>query len=305
MADPVLRVMRPGEEPEVAALIHFSTNAWYVKNGRPPVFQCRPEDCLLFTDVYGDLDPGCCLVMEEAETGRIVGSCFHHPRSTHHSVGIVNVHPDCSGQGLAGRMMARVFELAGDLPVRLVSSAMNLDSFSLYTRSGFVPRQIFQDLLVRVPQAGFGTRPSPGVRPAVLSDVPQIAALERRLGGIERAGDWEYFIRNIRGIWRVFVLEKADGSLTGALASVDAAASCLVGPGAGETGEIMLALILAQLEALSGKTPVILVPVDATDVVQSLYRLGARNCELHVAQVRGLWQSPQGLVIPTFMPESG
>ena len=32
------------------------------------------------------------------------------------------------------------------LPVRLVSSAQNLDSFSLYTRQGFTPIQTFQDL---------------------------------------------------------------------------------------------------------------------------------------------------------------
>ena len=36
----------------------------------------------------------------------------------------------------------------------LISSAMNLDSFSLYNRVGFRPRMVFQDTLLSVPETG-------------------------------------------------------------------------------------------------------------------------------------------------------
>ena len=38
---------------------------------------------------------------------------------------------------------------------------------------------------------------------------------------------------------------------------------------------------------------------------EHLYALGAKNCELHFAQVRGAWTAPAGVVMPTFMPETG
>jgi hypothetical protein len=66
-----------------------------------------------------------------------------------------------------------------------------------------------------------------------------------------------------------------------------------------------LALITAQLEAHAPENPVVLVPARATGLVQALYAAGARNVELHVAQVRGDALEPKGIVIPTFLPESG
>ena len=33
---------------------------------------------------------------------------------------------------------------------------MNLDSFTLYNRCGFVPRQVFQDMYIEIPEGGLG-----------------------------------------------------------------------------------------------------------------------------------------------------
>ena len=38
---------------------------------------------------------------------------------------------------------------------------------------------------------------------------------------------------------------------------------------------------------------------------ETLYGWGVRNCEPHFAQVRGAFQPPTGLIMPTFMPETG
>ena len=65
--------------------------------------------------------------------------------------------PDFFGQGIARSLLTKIIQIANDqsLPVRLVSSAQNLDSFSLYTRQGFSPIQAFQDMYLEVPEEGF------------------------------------------------------------------------------------------------------------------------------------------------------
>jgi len=40
-------------------------------------------------------------------------------------------------------------------------------------------------------------------------------------------------------------------------------------------------------------------------VVQALYAWGARNCEVHFAQIKGKFQAFNGVIMPTFMPETG
>ena len=65
------------------------------------------------------------------------------------------------------------------------------------------------------------------------------------------------------------------------------------------------ALIHHELNHHRGDTPVWLIPSERITLVQQMYAWGARNCEIHFAQVRGHWSCPQGIVMPTFMPETG
>src|SRR5579859_3794391 len=189
-----IRAMRSDEKLRVAELIFDSTNAWYQRAGKGPIFRFGPESCLLFCDVYEDLDPGCCVVAEDEASGRLMGSCFYHPRETHVSLGIMNVHPDYFGRGVAGKLLRFITDYADGpgMPVRLVSSAMNLDSFSLYTRAGFTPRSTFQDILFTVPSGGMGQTPC--VRDATLADVEKMVALEEQISGIRRGKDFAYFV---------------------------------------------------------------------------------------------------------------
>src|SRR3954465_5707986 len=141
-----LRAMRGDEWDEVASLICISTNYWYEAQRGFRAFASGPESCRLFPEVYEELDPGCCVGAEDSASGRLMGSCFYHPRETHVSLGIMNVHPNHFGRGGAGGRLRLGTDRAAreGKPTRLVSSAMNLDSFSLYTRAGFVPRAAFQ-----------------------------------------------------------------------------------------------------------------------------------------------------------------
>ena len=304
-----IRPMRRDEWEDVAELIHESTNAWYVANGKKPIFNGPPSDAMLFCEVYEALDPSHCLVAESSSDHRIAASCFYHPRPTHLSLGIMNVHPDFFGQGLAGALLSRIIEFAKvrELPVRLVSSAQNLDSFSLYTRKGFVPFLSFQDLYIEIPENGPDFAPSdqPFIEEASMKDLAEMVELERELSGIERSKDYAYFIANELGIWRTLTYRDEDSRLLGFLSSVNHPGSRMIGPGVARTEEIAVALLAKQLDGFRGLCPVFLLPVTASHAVRTAYSWGAKNCEVHFAQCLGRYQPPKGVVFPTFMPETG
>ena len=309
MSELAIRAMRRDEWGEVAELVRVSTNHWYASHGRGEIFTGPADATRLFCEVYEALDPGCCVVAQDGQTGRLVGSCFYRRRDTHVALGIMNAHPDFFGRGVARRLLTHVTNYADDrdLPIRLVSSAINLDSFSLYSRAGFVPRIAFQDMIVDVPPEGLDITAGGAdrVRPAVADDVPAMVDLEAELVGIRREKDYRFFIENRMGIWHTLVMESPDGVLEGFLGSVAHPGSNLFGPGVMRDASSALALIAAQLDHHRGRTPVFLVPCESARLVQTLYRWGARNCELHFAQVRGAFEPPSGLIMPTFMPETG
>ena len=304
--------MLPNEQHDVASLIRESTNCWYEANGRAAIFTGEPSSTKLFCDVYEALDPGCCLLAVVKETGQIAASCFYHSRLTHVSIGIMNVHPEHFGKGLARQLLDRIVRLSDEQnkPMRLVSSAMNLDSFSLYTRGGFVPRQIFQDMTLAIPEEGLVERAIPGihrVRDAHLDDLQNIVQLEQELCFIEREKDHLFFLYDSMKIWNVCVIESEDTKqIDGVLVSVKHPGSTMLGPGFMRSEEDALALIRYQLDHYHrGGQPVWLVPSSCHSLVSKLYSWGAKNCEVHFGQTRGKWQQPRGVTMPTFMPETG
>jgi GNAT superfamily N-acetyltransferase len=295
---------------EVAKLIFDSTNSWYQKNRGVSIFQCKPHDVRLFCEVYERLDPGCCLIARSALDQRIIGSCFYHPRESHVSLGIMNVHPQACGQGVARALLDVIIQHAEELglPLRLVSSAMNLDSFSLYTRAGFVPRQLYQDFLLNVPGEGMqgidpGYQTPPAIRPARIEDVPAMRELEEIVSGIGRSQDYAHFINNELGIWHCSVFDGPDGIL-GWIASINHPASSMIGPCVAADSGSAIELLRSELEYRRGQQVVFLVPADSTPLVRAAYEMGAKNCELHLLQVRGQFLPLKGISLPTFMPET-
>lgn len=301
--------MRPDDFAEVAELIFLSTNSWYERRLGHAIFQCAPEECRVFCEVYEDLDPGCALVVENSKTGTIVGSCFYHPREMHVSLGIMNVHPNYFGRGVAGRLLDRIIDVATDreLPLRLVSSALNLDSYSLYNRVGFTPFAIFQDLLIEVPGDGIpeDVVGLPEVRRAEPSDLVAMGAVEFEVSGISRERDYCYFIENGADLWETWVSLNEEGEVDGFLVSIDHPASRMIGPGVARTAAGAEALLRAQLDRFRGRQVVFLLPSSDTELIGKAYGWGARNCELHFGQVLGEAQPISGVVMPTFLPESG
>ncbi len=308
MPDMKIRSMLKEDAAEVAELIYVSINEWYQRYGRPRPFRGSTADTEVYFNVYNKLDPGCGLVAENPRNGRLMGSCFYHPRETHVSLGIMNVHPNYSGQGVAGALVRYItdFADAAGKPVRLVSSAINLDSFSVYNRAGFVPRRLYQDMYLRMPDEGLkGTVPGQeNVREARSADAGAMADLEQELMHIRREKDYRYLLTNEDGFWHASVYRNQQGALDGFLISCGHPGCNMIGPGVARTEEVAAALLTVELDHHKGRTPVFLIPVECSKLVRNLYRQGARNCELHFSQVRGPYPSMRGVFMPSFLPET-
>lgn len=294
---------------EVAELIYRSLNDWYrIHRGIDP-FVRNKESMLLFPRVYESLDPGCCVVAIDPESGRIAATSFFHPRPTHISLGILNAHPDYWGKGAAGVVLDEICHISEKekLPLRLVSSAVNFESFNLYNSRSFVPFAFFQDMSVKVPESGFEVMPPEGetLIDATPSDAAEMADLEYRLYGIRRESDLRYFIENKEGIWGMSLSRNlATGRITGFCASVCDPGSNMVGPGCAESETEAAALIRRELNRYPGKSPVWLIPSNALELRREMFKLGARNTETHIAQICGGEAFVKGIFLPSFMPET-
>ena len=205
-------------------------------------------------------------------------------------------------------MMEEVIGRAGGMPLRLVSSAMNLDSFSLYTRLGFVPQRVYQDMVLRVPEDGLGVEGIDGlrVRRAWMEDAERMADLEMELSGIRRERDFRHLIGNADGVWRMWLAEGEGGELLGFLGAVLHPGVRMLGPGLAVDERVAGRMLRAVLDAeFRGVEALWLVPADCAELVRECYGMGARNVELHLGSVRGGGALMSGVVFPTFMPESG
>ena len=110
MPDMNLRSMTDDDRAEVAELIYASINVWYNRHGLPDIFRGGPEVTEIFYDVYNVLDPGFDIVAENPRTGRLMGSCFFHPREHHVSLGIMNVHPNYFGCGVGKALLKHIVD---------------------------------------------------------------------------------------------------------------------------------------------------------------------------------------------------
>lgn len=305
-----LRPLLPADHAAAATLLHQSLVHWYESRLRQGYrFGDSPDPFLLIPEVYAELDPEHAIAACDPGTGELLGLCFVHPRETHHAVGIVATSPAAGGRGVARAMMTEVIRRAraAGQPVRLVSSLLNLDSFSLYTRIGFVPGTVFQDLLFNIPDAGLPTPPPAGanrVRLARSGEASALADFEFLLRGIRREQDYRFFLENRVGQWRIHVSEDDAGQINGFLVTSLNPAMTMLGPGVADSESTGAALVWTALNALPGQSYVLLAPADSPELIQTLYSWGGRNIELHIAQCHGPTPTSRGLTFPTFLPES-
>jgi len=307
----LLRPLADDDRSAYSHMLHRAFNTWYGARGWPSdYFGCTPEQAGIFLDIYGDISPGRSIAAFDPDNGEIMGACFYHPREHHVSLGIMSVSPDHFRRGVGRALLNHIvdFTESNQYPaLRLVGSAINMDSFSLYNRSGFVPRGSYHDMVIVVPASGLSVDYPlrKQVRDATLTDLDAMAALEMEVSGISRVSDYRYAVENPRGALHAQVFENGDGSLEGFMISIKCPALNMLGPCVARSEKATLALLLQATERFRGQVPLFVIPMDKRELVETLYDWGARNVETHLFQVRGKFQPFNGVSLPSFLPETG
>lgn len=307
----LLRPLTDDDRDVYAQMLHRSFNTWYGAHGWPSdYFGCAPEQAGIFLDIYNDISPDCSIAAFDPNSGKLMGACFYHPREHHVSLGVMSVNADYFQCGVGRALVNHIVDFTeshGYAALRLVSSAMNMNSFSLYNRSGFIPRGSYHDMVLPVPIAGLQVRYPlrDKVRSAAPTNVDAMAALEMEVSGISRVIDYRYAIENPRGVLQALVLENSDGAIDGFMISIKHPSLNMLGPCVARSEKATLALLLQATERFRGAVPLFVVPMDKRKLVETLYDWGARNVETHLFQVRGKFQAFNGVSLPSFLPETG
>jgi len=308
----ILRPLSPEDVTEYADLLYVSFNFWYWKHGwGRDYFSCAPHETAIFYQIYNDLTPGCNVAAFEPGSGRMTGACFYHPREYHVSLGIMSVHPNYLGKGVGRRLVNHIIAYTEDngyKACRIASSAINMDSFSLYNRAGFIPRVAHQDMVINVPATGIASPPVAGqelVREATAADVAGMGDLEMTVSNIRREMDYRYAIANPRQALHATVYENDQQTIDGFMISVKHPALNMLGPCVARSEEVALALIRNELERFRSTGALLVIPMQKRKLVEQLYLWGAVNVETHLLSVRGEFREFNGVNMPSFLPETG
>jgi ribosomal protein S18 acetylase RimI-like enzyme len=308
----ILRSLKDNDVPEHADLLYSSFNSWYWKHGwGKDYFGCSPQETSIFYDIYNDLTPGCSIAAFDDKTGRMMGSCFYHPREHHVSLGIMSVHPNYSGRGVGKQLVDYILNYTKNndyKSCRLVSSAINMDSFSLYNRAGFIPRVTYHDMVINVPKEGLSDVSVKGegnIREAEISDIEKMGDLEMEISGIRREIDYRYAIENPRGALHASIYENDQNCIEGFMISVKHPALNMLGPCIARTEEVAIALIRKEIDRFKGTWVLFSIPMDKRKMVEQMYSWKAINVETHLKEVWGEFPGFNGISMPSFLPETG
>ena len=308
----LLRPLKDNDVPEHADLLFTSFNSWYWKHGwGKDYFGCEPQETSIFYQIYNDLTPGHSIAAFDNETGRMMGSCFYHPREHHVSLGIMSVHPNYGGRGVGRALVNHILDYTKEhdfKSCRLVSSAINMDSFSLYNRAGFIPRVTYHDMVINVPEQGIGDANISGeqyIREAAIDDVKSMGELEMEISGIKREIDYRYAIENPRGALHAIVYENDQNVIDGFMISVKHPALNMLGPCVARNEEIAIALIKKEIDRFKGTWVLFSIPMDKRKMVEQMYAWKAINVETHLKEVWGEFAGFNGISMPSFLPETG
>ncbi|MCF6158821.1 MAG: GNAT family N-acetyltransferase [wastewater metagenome] len=307
----LLRPLNNNDIPEYSDMLYSSFNTWYRGHGwRKNYFGCKPQETRIFYDIYNDLTPDCSVAAFSMTTGRMMGVCFYHPREYHVSLGIMSVHPAYWKQGVGRALVNHILKFVQDNDYKschIVSSAFNMDSFSLYNRPKFVPRAIYQSMVIAVPEVGINKNvlDDDRVRDANPGDVIKMGDLEMEISGIKREIDYRYAIENPRKVLHELVYENSQDGIDGFMISVKHPALNMLGPCVARTEDIAITLIGKVLNRFRGNSALFLVPMQMRRIVEKMYDWGAINVETYLMQVWGEFQDFKGVNMPSFLPETG
>ena len=231
--------------------------------------------------------PGFYTVVAESG-GRIVGSNCLDERSTIFGVGPITIDPAEQNSGIGRQLMQAVLDRTaerGAPGVRLLQSAFNNRSLSLYTKLGFDPREPISVMTgppLRLAVEGCK------VRAAQPSDIPACDRLCLRVHGHTRSGELADAVKQ----GAAFVVER-DGRITGYTTGLN-----YFGHSVAESNRDLQALIGAA-ENLVG--PGFLVPTRNASLFRWCLEHDLRVVQPNTLMSIGLYNEPSGAWIPSIL----
>jgi len=219
---------------------------------------------------------------------RIVGSNFADQRSSIAGIGPISIDPQVQDQGIGRKLMeAAIDHLASTnvCGIRLVQSAYNNRSLSLYTRLGFQTREplsVIQGPALNIKFAGYD------VRPAGEADIATCNHLCRRVHGFERGAE----LREAIGAHTALVVEHL-GRITGYATDLGFFAHAVA-----ETNQDLKSLIAAA-PAFQG--PGFLLPTRNHEVFAWCLESGLKLVMQMTLMSIGFYNEPAGAWLPSIL----
>ena len=219
---------------------------------------------------------------------RIVGSNFADLRSSIAGIGPISIDPQVQDQGIGRKLMeAAIDHLASTnvCGIRLVQSAYNNRSLSLYTRLGFQTREplsVIQGPALNIKFAGYD------VRPAGEADIATCNHLCRRVHGFERGAE----LREASGAHTALVVEHL-GRITGYATDLGFFAHAVA-----ETNQDLKSLIAAA-PAFQG--PGFLLPTRNHEVFAWCLESGLKLVMQMTLMSIGFYNEPAGAWLPSIL----
>jgi len=219
---------------------------------------------------------------------RIVGSNFADLRSSIAGIGPISIDPQVQNQGIGRKLMeAAIDHLASTnvCGIRLVQSAYNNRSLSLYTRLGFQTREplsVIQGPALNIKFAGYD------VRPAGEADIATCNHLCRRVHGFERGAE----LREAIGAHTALVVEHL-GRITGYATDLGFFAHAVA-----ETNQDLKSLIAAA-PAFQG--PGFLLPTRNHEVFAWCLESGLKLVMQMTLMSIGFYNEPRGAWLPSIL----
>jgi GNAT superfamily N-acetyltransferase len=219
---------------------------------------------------------------------RIVGSNFADLRSSIAGIGPISIDPQVQNQGIGRKLMeAAIDHLASTnvCGIRLVQSAYNNRSLSLYTRLGFQTREplsVIQGPALNIKFAGYD------VRPAGEADIATCNHLCRRVHGFERGAE----LREAIGAHTALVVEHL-GRITGYATDLGFFAHAVA-----ETNQDLKSLIAAA-PAFQG--PGFLLPTRNHEVFAWCLESGLKLVMQMTLMSIGFYNEPAGAWLPSIL----
>ena len=296
MAGVSVRPMTVADVPAVGQIIAEAFNDVWQRHGFPAPWP-RPETAELMTGVYAGYPEARGFVAEC--DGTLVGSGFAHIRGDKAGIGPVTVAPEAQSRGVGRALMARLLEETGGCSsVRLIQDPFNNASFSLYSKLGFVPRDVVARFVTEDPRPAQSGN-SCAVRAMTADDLESVAALDEQKTGMSRPPDYALLM----SLGRQLVCQR-DGCLTGFLCRVPTDDEVMLGPGAAETLDDLQALLCEALRVPGPRRMRLWLTASQHDLLRCVFDAGFVISSISTYMVKGAWQPPPGPHFMAMFPEA-